>query len=197
MPFIMKMKTKTTERKRLKRKREKYTKWEKYYILGLLAGSILMIFEIQLFRKTIIPLWIPTTVILTIGIISFLFNRTHYNLTNKSNGWFFPLIQNIVSWGFISCYFFMAINFYFADVEQHNSIFKIKSKSSMSGSKGHRSERKPLVTIDYDGFEKVLVFMYEDTEKVDNATQVKLLTRKGLLGLNILDDYEATNDSNW
>lgn len=191
------MTAKTIERRRLKRQNEKYAKWKKYYFMSFMTGLILIIFEIFLFRKTIIQLWIPITVILTIGIISFLLNRTHFNLTNNSKGWIFPLMQNIVSWGFISCYIFMAMNYYFADRERHKSSFEIKSKSSMPGPRGYRNERKPLVTIDYFGFEKVLVFDYTDTEKVDKATNVTLSTRKGLLGFDILEHYDTVDESNW
>ncbi|MBI3220091.1 MAG: hypothetical protein HYZ44_11305 [Bacteroidetes bacterium] len=191
------MAAKTSEKKRLKRQTEKYAKWKKYYFITLITGLILIILEINLYRKTIIPLWIPLTVIFTIGVISFFINRTHYNLTNNTKGWFFPLLQNIISWGFISCYLFIAMNYYFAEEKQHQSIFEIKSKSSMPGSRGHRNARKPLVTIDYFGFEKELVFTNKDTKKVDKATQVKLVTKKGLLGFVILEHFETVGDHNW
>ena len=121
------MTAKTIERRRLKRQKEKYAKWKKYYFISLMTGLVLMIFEIFLFRKTIIQIWIPIIIILTIGAISFIINRTHFNLTNDSTGWFFPLLQNIVSWGFTFCYLFMAMNYYFADTEQFKSRFEIKS----------------------------------------------------------------------
>jgi hypothetical protein len=190
------MKAKKIKRKPLQKQNKKYTKWQKFYFISFITGLVLMIFEINLFRRTIIHLWIPVAIILTVGIISFLFNRTHFNLTTHSNGWFFPLLQNIASWGFISCYFFMAMNYYFAKVEQHKATFEIKSKSSMPGSRGHRNKRKPLVTIDYFGFEKELVFTYKDTEKVANATMVMLISRKGLLGFDILESYETVDGRN-
>ncbi len=191
------MKAKKIKSKQLQKQNKKYTIWEKFYFISLITGLLLIVFEIHLFRKTIIHLWIPVAIILTVGILSFLFNRTHFNLTTYSNGWFFSLFQNIASWGFISCYIFMAMNYYFAEVEQHKATFEIKSKSSMPGSRGHRSKRQPIVTIDYFGFEKELVFTYKDTETVANATKVVLISRKGLLGFDILDSYEAVDGSNW
>jgi heme/copper-type cytochrome/quinol oxidase subunit 4 len=191
------MTAKVNERRRLKRQNEKYAKWKKYYFIGFIAGLILMIFQIFLFRKTIIPIWIPLTIILTIGTVTFIFNRTHFNRTNNSSGWFFSLLQNICSWGFMFCYLFMSMNYYFADAEQLTSRFEIKSKSSMSGARGYRNERKPLVTIDYFGLEKVLVFSYNDTHKIDKATKVSLTVRKGLLGFDILEHYNTVDNDSW
>ena len=37
-------------------------------------------------------------------------------------------MQNIISWGFISCYIFMATNFYFADDTIVEYKFKIEEK---------------------------------------------------------------------
>jgi len=57
----------------------------------------------------------------------------------------------------------------------------------MSGTKGHRDERQPLVTIDYFSFEKELVFRFVDTDKVNRADSVTVVVRKGGLGFDILD----------
>lgn len=61
----------------------------------------------------------------------------------------------------------------------------------MSGSRHHRDERKPLVTIDYFNFEKELAFRHADTEKVKNADSVIVSIRKGKLGFDILEDYDV------
>ena len=63
----------------------------------------------------------------------------------------------------------------------------------MSGPKGHREERQPLVTIDYFSFEKELVFRYVDTDKVNRADSVTVVVRKGGLGFDILDNYDVFN----
>ena len=51
----------------------------------------------------------------------------------------------------------------------------------MSGSKGHRNERKSLVRIDYFNFEKELVFRFEDTDKVNEAVSVIAVSYTHLL----------------
>jgi hypothetical protein len=102
-------------------------------------------------------------------------------------------MQNLISWGFISCYVFMATNYYLADKTTTEYRLLIKGKSSMSGSKQHRYERKPLIIIDYFKFEKELVFRYEDADKVHKADSVKVKVRKGGVGFDILDDYDVFN----
>src|SRR6478736_6476789 len=174
-----------------KKKSKQVDKWKIFYYVTFLTGITLLVLEIFIYRVTIIRTTIPISIILSVGVLTFLFNKNHYNKTYNIRGVFFPLMQNIVSWGFIACYLFMATNYYLADNELKDLKFEIKSKSSMPGPKRRRDERKPLVTIDYFGFKKELVFSYEDTERIENADKVNLTVRKGLLGFDILDHYDA------
>ena len=63
----------------------------------------------------------------------------------------------------------------------------------MPGPRRGRDERKPLVTIDYFGFEKELVFRYKDTKKVENADEVSLKVDEGFFGFDVLDHYETVD----
>jgi hypothetical protein len=87
----------------------------------------------------------------------------------------------------------MATNYYLANGDQKKSSFQIQSKSSMPGPRGRREERKPLVTIDYFGLKKELVFNFNSTKRVENADKVNVIVRKGLLGFDILDHYDVVN----
>jgi hypothetical protein len=167
--------------------------WKGFYAVTGFLGLVLMVFEIFIYRQNIINTYIPISIILVVGFLTFYFNRQHYKRTYLLTGNFFPIMQNLISWGFISCYIFMATNYYLADNTITEYKFIIKEKSSMTGSKGHRSERNPLVRIDYFNFEKELVFRYADTEKVNKADSAKVMVRKGGLGFDILDDYDVFN----
>lgn len=149
-----------------------------------------MAFEVRIYRLTIINILVPISIILLVGIGAYFVSKNHYNKHNILSGTLSGLLQNICSWGFISCYLFMATNYYLADSETRDLKLKIESKSSMSGPKGKRAKRKPLVTIDYFGLQKELVFSYKDTEKVENADEVILIVKNGFLGFDILDQYE-------
>ena len=102
-------------------------------------------------------------------------------------------MQNLASWGFISCYVFMATNYYLGDKPAIEHRFLVKEKYSMLGWRHHRNERIPVVRIDYFKFEKDLVFRYEDTDKINNADSVIVTVRKGGLGFDVLDDYDVLN----
>ena len=167
--------------------------WKGFYTVSFLVGLVLLVFEITIYRKTIIDIYIPISIILVVGLLTFYLNRDHYKKTYALKGNFFPVIQNLFSWGAISCYIVMATNYYSADKITTEYQFQIKEKSSMPGRKYHRNERQPLVRIDYFGFEKELVFRYADTEKVNKADSIRVTVRKGRLGFDILKDYEVIN----
>lgn len=186
---------KTIEKKPETENKEKL--WKVFYTLTLFLGLILMLFEVLIYRKTIIETYIPISIILVVGFLAFYFNKQHYRKTYSIEGNFYPIMQNLISWGFISCYIFMATNYYLAENGTTNYRFKIKEKSSMPGPKRHRSEREPLVRIDYFGFEKELVFDFSDTEKVNSADSVKVSVKKGGLGFDILESYEVFNNKQY
>lgn len=100
------------------------------------------------------------------------------------------VLHTCMTGGFI-LFSFMATNFYFADNQINKRTFVINTKGSLSGSKRHRSERKPYVLINYDGIEKQLIFSYSDTDKINSAKKVHLNIKKGFLGFDILESYEA------
>lgn len=165
--------------------------WKAYYTSMFFLGLILIFFEIFIYRQTIIDIYIPISIIIFTGLITFLLNKKHYKNIYNLSGNFYPIMQNIISWGFITCYIFMATNFYFADDTIVEHKFKIEEKNSMPGSKRHRDERKPLIIINYFGFKKELVFDNEDTEKVKFADSTKVFVRKGGLGFDLLDNYDV------
>jgi hypothetical protein len=169
-------------------KEEKF--WKAFYTLILFLGAISMLFAILIYRKTIIETYIPISIILVVGFLAFYFNKQHYKKTYFLTSNFNSIMQNLISWGFISSYIFMATNYYLAENISTNYKFKIKEKSSMPGSKYHRSEREPLVRFDYFDFEKELVFHFSDTEKVNSADSVKVSIKKGGLGFDILESYD-------
>jgi hypothetical protein len=166
--------------------------WKGYYTLTLFLGLFLIYLEITIYRKTFISIGILLFIVLIIGLFSFILSKKHYKMTYNLNGNFFPLVQNLLSWGFISCYMILATNYYFADSYKTEYTFKIKSKNSLPGYR-IASSRQPTVRFAYFNFEKELVFYSSDSELVDQATKIKVVIRKGALGFDILDDYKLAN----
>jgi len=172
---------------------EKETFWKGFYVVTGFLGLILMGFEISIFRQTIINPYIPISIIIVVGFLTFFFNKQHYKKAYRLSGNFFPLMQSLISWGFISCFMFMATNYYLADKETTQYKFVIKEKSSLSGYRGNSEKSIPLVRIDYFLLEKELLFLHTDTDNVNKADSVIVTVRKGGLGFDILADYDVIN----
>lgn len=152
-----------------------------------MIGLILIIWEIFIFRKTIIPLWIPLTIIGLIG--AYTTWRDYKNYINAYPGkgtLFFAFMQNTIAWGFTTCSVFMLSNYYLANSKPRTRTFNIEDRDSMIGRKYHRDECKPLIRINYDGQRKELVFSTEYFNKIDEHQQVTLVTKKGLFGFDVI-----------
>lgn len=168
-----------------------YNSRKTFYFLIALIGIVLILFEIHIYRNTIIKAIIPFSIIFVVGLIVFIFDRKNYNKTYSISGSFFPLAQNMISWGFIVCYLFMAINYYLSDTNITVYHFAVKERSSLPGSRGNRSHTKPVVIVDYLGFDKELVFTYPDTKRVAEADSAIIKIRKGFFGFDVLDEYDV------
>jgi len=155
-------------------------------------GLILLLWEIFIYRRTIIELKIPLLIWLIPGIF---LTPLLYDKFNKIDGmrahWILHYVAHTCLTGAFLLFGFMALNFYVADDYSIHKQFEIIRKGSLPGPKGHRDERKPYVEIDYNGLEKQLVFKHSETEKIDSAKFVNLTVRKGLWGYDILDQYDV------
>lgn len=169
--------------------RERERSWKIFYGSILFLGLILIICEISIYRKTLIPLYIPLSILLTVGIVTYFLSRKHYKTIYSSPSNFVLIAQNMLSWGCIACYVFMASNYYLAEKQTTKYTFVIQKKSSLPGTKYNREKRQPLATINYFGFEKELVFAYSDTHKFNSSKKIKVVVKKGSLGFDILDNY--------
>jgi predicted membrane protein len=167
--------------------------WKIFYTLTGLVGLILAVFIVQLYRLTLINYIIPLIIVIVVGLVVGFFNRNHYHEIYPNYSSFYSYLQNVFSWGFIVAYAFLAINYYCINSNPIGYKFKIESKDSMPGPKNHRSERQPLVHINYNGFDKELVFEYEQTYKVNKADSVIVYAQKGALGFDILARYDLVD----
>ena len=147
-----------------------------------------MLFTLDLYEHTMIDFRILLSTALLSALVGYIIMNRHYkNLYNS--GIFFAAMQSLLSFGFISCYLFLAINFYGSHNELRNYEFEIQEKSSAPGRKRHRNERTPIVRFDYFGFEKKLTFKYNETEKVNSSSQVVLQIKNGRLGYDVIESF--------
>ena len=167
--------------------------WKSFYFLTGIIGLLTLFMIINIYRLTIINIFIPLSLVLSVGLITFFFNRKRYKETYSIKIDIFPFLQNTISWGGIICYLFLAINYYLANNNLKEYKFKIKNKSSMSGSNRNINQRQPLVRFDYYNLEKVLVFSYSNTERVNKADSVIIKVQKGFFGFDILESYDVNS----
>lgn len=153
-------------------------------------GMALLVWEISIYRRTIIELKIPLLIWLTPGFFMtpLLYNRFKRIEAIKKNRIFHYLVHTCIT-GASLLFGFMALNYYFADNQTEDKRFEIIKKGSLSGR--NRNEDIPYVEINYNGFEKEIIFKYPDKDKIDSAKYVNLTVKKGLFGFDILERYEA------
>jgi hypothetical protein len=167
-------------------------KLDNLVVILFFLGLILLIWEIFIYRRTIIELKIPLLLWLTPGVFMtpLLYKRMNYIDGMKAH-WTLHYILHTCMTGAFVLFTFMASNYYFADNQIEKSTFEIIGTGSLPGSKGHRSERKPYVVINYKGMEKQLIFSYPETDRINSAKMVNLSVKKGLLGFDIIERYET------
>ncbi len=167
-------------------------KLDNLVVILFFLGLILLIWEIFIYRRTIIELKIPLLLWLTPGVFMtpLLYKRMNYIDGMKAH-WTLHYILHTCMTGAFILFTFMASNLYFADNQIENKTFDIIRKGSLPGSKGHRSKRKPYVMINYEGMEKQLIFQYSVTETINSAKKVNLTVKRGLWGFDILEKCET------
>ncbi|KAA3621696.1 MAG: hypothetical protein DWQ02_27235 [Bacteroidetes bacterium] len=156
----------------------------------LMIGGALIIWEISIYRKTIIDVRIPILIIIITGVIANFIDRPYFSTYETKWGNGFALLQNFVSWGFIVCTLFMACNKFFAKPESTIKEYRIEKISDMPGPKGMRSHKSPLVRIDYKGKPKELVFSHKYLGRIEDYQTVTLETKKGFFGFDIIEKQE-------
>jgi hypothetical protein len=124
-------------------------------------------------------------IIIVVGLVAFFIDKNRYQQTYAIKGWFFPLFQNIFSWGFFACYLFVAANYYLSTAPVKNYKLKIVEVSSTNSGRGGGYKQIPTVYIDYFGFKKELIFNNDERAQVSNPQNVLVIAKKGFLGFDI------------
>ena len=164
-----------------------------FYQIAFFIGLVLIVWEIFIFRRTVVPLGLLLFIILVVGSLATFFDFKKYSSTYDLKGWklyFFAFIQNTFSWGFITCSILILSNYYFSKSEIMDRKYEIVEKSSLTGSKGSRSKRKPLVVIKYEERMKELVFPNKYYKELEHYKYVNLSTKKGFIHWDIIVKQE-------
>ena len=159
--------------------------WKTFYTLTLFIGIILLLWEIHIYRKTLIDLYIPLLLKVIPGVIAYLLIRDHYRRTYIIDGVFFPLGQSVLSVGFITCFMFMAANYYLADSKNTKTQqFWIKEKATIQG---RRTKPQPMIIIEYNGKDHELIFPSNYVKDALASSKVELILKPGFFGFDVIE----------
>jgi hypothetical protein len=172
-------------KKNLKSKREKEPKKLAHktanIILTILffTGTLLTIWEIDIYRKTLIDFNIPFSIWIITGVLCQPFTKKYYNTTQL----FLQLGFNIAGIGGIVLFLFMGINKYvLLDKNEITIHTKILDMGKLG--KGKNGCANPYAEVRIDDFEKQLIFPCDsDLEGYDS---IELKLRKGILGFDVI-----------
>ncbi|WP_291960729.1 hypothetical protein [Maribacter sp.] len=161
-----------------------------FYKSIFMLGLFLIIWEVKIYRLTIIDFIIPLLIILVTGFLTTPFAlkdfQELFQYSNKYSLYFWTFLQSTVSWGFTLCSLLMFSNYYLASSDVRTKIYNIVERSSLAGGKYHRDKSKPTFIIDYNGNPKQLVFSNKYYDDMNNYKNVELKVKEGLLGFDIL-----------
>lgn len=159
-----------------------------FFTIVFFTGTILTYFEIDLYRLTFIPLFIPLLIWICSGLIATpFFTKSlpeYLTLHLKGDFLIYQFLYNILAWGGIVLYLFMTLNFHFA----HDQRFTISLKSVEDGKYWERRDPIPYPyrVVNYKGINKTLIFS-QNTFAYELYT-VNLILQKGLFGFDIIDN---------
>ena len=149
-----------------------------------------MVWQINIFRNTIIDLIIPIGIILLSAIVAFILDFKNYKTTYEYGGfglYLYSAMHYVIGFGFIACSIFMLTNYSFADQSVKTESYKIVDRTWLPKRVGkYGSENKPVFVINYKGKKKELVFYSQFYEKMNTYKTVEFETRKGFFGFDIL-----------
>ncbi len=152
-----------------------------------------IIWEISLFRKTFISVYIPLMLLIGGGFILFLLfrNRIKYYVENP-HGFFLQAFHGILLFGGLLMCSFMALNHYIPSGKLELVNLKVIKTGELS--KGRHGCGNPYAVVDYHGFEKQLIFPCN--ANLNGTERIKVRLQKGLFGFLVVKDTELVNSAN-
>ncbi|MDB5147168.1 MAG: hypothetical protein JWQ57_1188 [Mucilaginibacter sp.] len=154
-----------------------------FFTIAFFTGIILTYFEIDLYRSTFVDFFIPFFILILSGlsITPFLFKILPKYL--KIDSLFQQLVFNILTWGGIVLYLFMALNFYCAAPNRTSLLLIINDKGTLA--KGRSGCGEPYVIVKHDNFEKQIILPCGTS--TDGFKAIDLTLRKGFFGFDIIE----------
>lgn len=166
----------------------------RYYTILSFIGIGLILWEILIYRKTVVSPTLLIGIIGSVALIASLFEYRPFKRTYSYRGVALLLglyLTCTLSWGLIACSLYVIPNYYLADTSNsHISEHQIISAGSMSGGRRLSSKRIPYYNVEYNGTTKQLVFSSKYLNNHDKYESLKLEVTQGVFGLDIILNQE-------
>lgn len=160
--------------------------------LFLFVSAILLtVWEINIFRKTFISYYIPILLWVLPGLLVTPFLNKSLRLYEDLKSSFWIFIFNIITWGGLTVFSFMAANYYFPDKDVFLKTFTVKESGKLA--KGKNGCNHPYVRIEYKGATKELVFPCDTI--IENKKTVDIVIKKGLFGFEIVSEQTLNSSA--
>lgn len=186
-------KEKIADRRNQQRKKKRFDKKNALLTIFFFVGIILTIFEIFIYRVTIIHWSIPTGIWLLTGIIFFRFNSKLLVKHFDTESIFLQIIYNILSFGGIVVFCLMFLNYKSSNEDFRIYTFKINRKYLTKGG-SNTAKRQPVAEINYFGLKKDIIFPHSEIENVTNSDSILLKVKNGILGFDVIISKELISN---
>lgn len=147
-----------------------------------ITGGYSLLLGINIYRNTLIIWTIPTIIWILSGVLITPLNLTLLRKYFRNSGITFHIFFNIVSFGSIISYLFMALNFYFP-FNQEN-VYQVTITKTGKLPRLHRGCGKPYANVEVKGIDKKLVFPCGF--EIANYSNIILTVKTGLLGFDVI-----------
>lgn len=154
--------------------------------------SLMLIFwEMFIFRKTFISVFIPLSLLLIGGpILFFSFRKKMKFYRETEHGILSQIVHGTILFGGTFMFVFMFLNYYMPFHKTETIELRVVEIGTLNRKRGCDA---PYATVDYFGFEKQLIFPCNTNLVRANYVQVKL--QKGLFGFMIVKDTKLEYSS--
>lgn len=150
-------------------------------------GTILIIFEINIYRETIIDYRIPLGIWILSGLLITPFTSKLLSKYFRIHSFFLQTVYNVMTWGSLFIYSFMAMNYYFTIGKERTVIVKILDTGNLA--KGRRGCGNSYAEVIIEGSKKQLIFPCN--YDLEDFTHFDLTIIKGFWGFDIIKNKTA------
>lgn len=159
------------------------------FFLTFLFGLFLTVFEIDIYRKTIVDWRLPTGIWLLTGFATMPFTRSYLAKTGTES-FILRLIYNVGAIGGILTFVFMWMNCYFADMQERKVTASVVKIGQLG--KGRYGCANPYAEVKLGYESKQLIFPCDFA--TGNQKWAELTLRRGLWGFDVIIKQELIDN---